>query len=398
MRSTVLAISIAVCFFHQESMPRVCHISPVHDVADNRIFYRQCHSLRDAGYEVFWVVTNDRDEVIDGINVVALKKRSSLVGRWIFAGWEAMRKALETQSDIYHFHDPEFLPLALLMRCLGKQVVYDIHEDYVSAVSQKFYIPRSLRGMISWLFGFVEVSMARCFQQVIAERYYAERFPNATQVLNYPRIHEQLPCRRSETALLYTGKVHIYRGAKTHAKLPQLVEGCTVSFVGFCASDLHAELVEEYKGHLDQLSFVGVGENVPFQDILRQYREGSWLAGLAIFPPNEHLDRKELTKFFEYMTYGLPIIASNFPVWRELIEENGCGICVDPEDDLAIEQAVRRLQDPKLWQQMSANGQRTVQSKYSWDSQEKKLLALYETMLGNTSLERKSPAKSSRVT
>lgn len=371
-------------------MTRVCHISPVHDVADNRIFYRECHSLRDAGYDVFWVVGHDRNEDIDGIQVVALKRNRSLVGRWMFAGWEAMRKALKTRSEIYHFHDPEFLPFALLMRCLGKKLIYDIHEDYVSAISQKFYIPAAFRGLLSKIFGMVEKLVSSCFHQVIAERYYAERFPAATPVLNYPRIQhaqkdnhrEQVACGRSTTQLLYTGKVHIYRGAKMHARLPQLVDGCSVSFVGRCAPDLHAELVEENKSHVDRLSFVGIGENVPFQEILRHYREGEWLAGLAIFPPNEHLDRKELTKFFEYMTYGLPIIASDFPVWRQLVEANGCGICVDPNNEQEIMDAIRRLQDPEVWQEMSANGQRTVQSKYSWDSQERALVELYESILG----------------
>jgi len=359
-------------------MKRVCHISPVHNLADNRIFYRECKSLADAGYEVSWVVQHDADEKIDGVQVVHLKKVKSLWRRWLLTNVEALSKALGTKSHVYHFHDPEFIPAALVLRLLGKQVIYDIHEDYVSAISQKFYIPAPLRIALSKAFGFFETLAGRCFHQVIAERYYAERFPNATKVLNYPRITENSRCQRSDSNLLYTGKVHLYRGAMNHAKIPQLVPGANVSFVGRCDAKLHQQMLEASGSQADSLSFNGVGENVPFEEILDCYRNGGWLAGLAIFDPNEHLQDKELTKLFEYMSYGLPIIASNFPAWRRLVEDNSCGICVDPSDENAVAAAVETLRDdPLLWQEMSDNGMRVVREKYTWKSQETNILSLY---------------------
>ena len=90
-------------------MVRVCHISPVHDVVDNRVFMKQCRSLSEAGYEVFWVVQHDRDEKIDGVQVIGLTKRSSLVSRWLFAGWESVRAALKTHSQLVHVHEPVIL-------------------------------------------------------------------------------------------------------------------------------------------------------------------------------------------------------------------------------------------------------------------------------------------------
>ena len=362
-------------------MKRVCHISPVHDMADNRIFYRECQSLANAGYEVSWVVQHDADEKIDGVQVVHLKQVNSLWRRWLVTNWDAFSKALSTKSDVCHFHDPEFIPAALILRLLGKKVVYDIHEDYVSAISQKFYIPAPFRVVLSKAFGLFETLAGRSFHQIIAERYYAERFPNATMVLNYPRITEESTCQRSESNLLYTGKVHLYRGAMTHAKIPQLVPGTRVSFVGRCDEKLHRQILEANEPHSDSLSFNGVGENVPFEDIVDCYRSGSWLAGLAIFDPNEHLQKKELTKLFEYMSYGLPIIASNFPAWRRLVEENACGICVDPSDENAVASAVKKLRDdPALWQEMSENGMRVVREKYTWKSQEANLLRLYDDL------------------
>lgn len=364
-------------------MPRVCHISPVHALVDNRIFHKQCRSLCDAGYEVYWVVQHERDSVIDGIHVVSLQSSTSRIRRWLLSGWEAFRKALSTKSDVYHFHDPEFIPMALLLRGLGHRVVYDIHEDYVSSISQKSYIPGPLRYVVSRLAGLTERLLSSSFQRVIAERYYEDRFPTAIKVLNYPRLTQDGPrCKRSDQKLLYTGKVHLYRGALEHAKIPGLVAGTTVDYIGRCAPDLHAQIVAANREHADQLQFTGIAEFVPFSEIAKQYQQGAWLAGLAIFPPNEHLDKKELTKFFEYMQYGLPIIASNFPTWRRLVEDNGCGICVDPTSDSEIASAVTRLRDdPALWQSMSDNGFRVVREKFAWDSQEVSLLQMYEAIL-----------------
>lgn len=363
-------------------MARVCHISTVHHFLDNRVFRKECQSLARAGHDVIWVVRHAQDEVLEGVQILALPNAPSRIYRWAFLGWLAFRIALRCQADIYHVHDPELLPQGLLLRLLGKCVIYDIHEDYVSSISQKEYLPWSLRSVIAWLFGTAEVAFSRPLHQIIAERYYSERFPRAIPVLNYPVLsnREYYRCQRSPTALLYTGKVHLARGAQIHASIPGFVPNTTVQFIGKCAVDLHERLLAENADHWDKLQFEGVGRAVAFSKIERAY-QGRWLAGLAIFPPNEHLDRKELTKFFEYMKFGLPIIASNFPVWRELIEQSRCGICVDPLDQSSIYDAITQLQnDEQLWRELSENGIKTVRQRYAWSSQERILLDLYERL------------------
>lgn len=367
--------------FHQDRMTRVCHISPVHCVPDNRILHRQCRSLQEAGYAVTWIARHHQDEVIDGVKIVAVRPAESRVYRWLFSGWEAFWKALRTKSQIYHFHDPEFMFHALLLRLLGYQVIYDVHENYVSSVSQKPYIPGALRGLTGQLAGFFERLVSSAFHQVLAERYYEERFPKGVKVLNYPRITDDHRAERSDSVLLYTGNVHLHRGAAIHASLPALVPGIQVKFIGHCPTALHRRLVAASPTRGRGLEFLGVGRNVPYEQILNEYRSGAWLAGLALFAPNHHFEKKELTKFFEYMQYGIPIIASDFPTWQELIEGNGCGICVDPNKESEIVAAIHKLRDdPALWQSMSQNGINAVREKYSWNSQEAALLELYDRL------------------
>ena len=119
-----------------------------------------------------------------------------------------------------------------------------------------------------------------------------------------------------------------------------------------------------------------------FNEIARHYGQGA-LAGLAIFPHNPHYLKKELTKFFEYMAVGLPIIASDFPVWRQLIEDNGVGICVDPENTEAVASSIRYLSaNPEIAYKMGQKGKELVATEFNWQNEAVKLFTLYEQIEG----------------
>src|SRR5690606_8325565 len=117
-------------------------------------------------------------------------------------------------------------------------------------------------------------------------------------------------------------------------------------------------------------------------EIEAMYHKYHWLAGIALFPPTEHYMKKELTKFFEYMNAGLPIICSNFPVWKKFVEKYECGIAVDPYDDEEIKKAINTLRnDPQLANKMGENGRKAVQEELNWFAEERKLLNWYEQLL-----------------
>ncbi len=91
------------------------------------------------------------------------------------------------------------------------------------------------------------------------------------------------------------------------------------------------------------------------------------LAGLLLFQPTGNHLESQPNKLFEYMAAGLPVIASDFPLWREIVEGHDCGICVRPDDIRAIAAAIDRLAgDPGLVERMGANGRRLIETRYSW--------------------------------
>jgi glycosyltransferase involved in cell wall biosynthesis len=102
------------------------------------------------------------------------------------------------------------------------------------------------------------------------------------------------------------------------------------------------------------------------------------VCGLVTFLPlPNHIDAQP-NKMFEYMSAGVPVIAANFPLWREIVEGNECGICVDPLDSEAIAQAIDHLiNHPQEAERMGRNGQRAVINKFNWTIEEAKLLKFY---------------------
>src|SRR5512137_2848416 len=110
-------------------MAQVCILSSVHIALDNRVFYREARSLQRVGYSVTLIAVHPRDEIKDGVHIVALPR----VRRWQrpLLWWRLLRLALASRADIYHFHDPELLLVTPWLRLLtGRPVVYDVHESY----------------------------------------------------------------------------------------------------------------------------------------------------------------------------------------------------------------------------------------------------------------------------
>ena len=104
--------------------------------------------------------------------------------------------------------------------------------------------------------------------------------------------------------------------------------------------------------------------------------------GLAIFHPVQNHINSQPNKMFEYMSAGIPIITSNFPLWRQIVEENKCGICVDPLDPEAIGKNINYLiNNPIEARKMGTRGSEAVKNKYNWSIEEDKLCKIYKELL-----------------
>lgn len=369
---------------------KVVHLTTVHHPYDTRIYHKECLSLKKAGYDVSLIVSLEDKQAgqtvitSDGVKLIGTKKRKGRLKRMIFSTWQTYKLAKKEKADYYHFHDPELLWVGWLLKNKTNRVIYDVHEDYYTAIMQKDYLPSALKKLVGAVYNKLEKLFIRKMDICLAEKYYQEHYPQGIKILNYPILNTELlktnnSASNIENALIYTGNVTEVRGSYLHAQLPSLPSKPDVYFYGKCASEIADEMKSVAGANKDQLFFTGIDQYVERNEIDQAYLSKSWLAGIAIFPPTQHYMRKELTKFFEYMTAGIPIICSNFPVWEAFIQKYKCGIAVDPNNQTEWNQAINYLhENHEARENMIANGRQAVINELNWTLEEKKLLNWYK--------------------
>jgi glycosyltransferase involved in cell wall biosynthesis len=293
-------------------------------------------------------------------------------------------KVVRQRADIYHFHDPELLPVGILLKLLGRRVIYDSHEDMPRAIHSKPYLARVLRTSIGRVFELFENWCARRFDAVVVvTEELAARFTavgaRSVDVANYPLLSDfPLPPEGwdKENAVCFVGGITRIRGILEIIDAADLA-GVRLILAGeFNSAELHAE-AKALPGWkcVEELGVVSRAETV--QVMRRSF------AGLVLYYPEPNHLGAQPNKLFEYMAAGLPVIASDFPRWRRIVENAGFGVVVDPYDRVRIAEEIRKLRDdPERAREMGARGRRAVEEIYNWMSQYKKLRVLYADIAG----------------
>lgn len=372
---------------------KICVLTSVHPPFDVRIFHKECKALMGAGYHLLLVVPHERDEVRDGIRIRALAKPGGRLGRMTRTMWQVCREALRLDAEIYHFHDPELIPIALLLSLRGKKVIYDIHEDLPRAILSKHYLPRWIRRPLGWLAERGEKLACRHFAALVsATPVIAERFTglngHSVVVQNFPLLQELIslggvPWSERIYSLAYIGNISLERGIREMVQAMGLLPDrfqATLKLAGnFSPPSLREEVIRlpgwrrvEALGFLDRPGVI---------ELLRQVR-----VGLVLIHAEPQYQASYPIKMFEYMSAGIPVIASDFPLWREIVGSSGCGLLVDPLDVKAISEAIEfLLTNPQEAEEMGRRGRFAVEKHYNWASEERKLLQLYAKLMVSTS-------------
>lgn len=368
---------------------RVCHLSNLHVAFDTRIYFRFCRSLaRD--YDVTLIAVHPREEVVNGIRIIPIRRLKNRYFEMVTASLRMFPKALRVRAKVYQIHDPELIPCGLWLRILGKKVVFDVHENFAADIADKPWIRH--KRLLSTLYAWWEKRAARRFHVFLAENSYAGHYKalgaNFTVVLNYPDLPFFRPYRnlepRPELNLFYIGILLETRGLFEIAEALYLLRRQGRIFHFHCVGELYSRL----ENRLKKLPYYGeISSQMHFYGRMR-LDEGYALSkemgiGLCIIHPMKNSIESYPTKMFEYMSIGLPVIASDFPLYRAVIDTHQCGICVDPMNPEALARAILQLADnPELRAQCAVSGVKAVESTYSWDSQEAQVLEVYRHLAG----------------
>ena len=367
---------------------KVVHFTTVHPAFDTRIFHKEAKSLARAGYKVVLIAQHNRDEMVDGVKIVALPKPRNRFARMLGLTWRAFHLSLRERADIYHFHDPELLPIGVLLKVFTRaKVVYDVHEDVPEQILTKHWIPCLLRRPLAGVFNAFEKLLARALDAVVvATEGIAEKFAQLKPIVihNYPDLG-MLPNSSTrhgegqEKVLVYVGGISKIRGAIEMVKALEHLNPAWDIRLDLIGKFEPPELEQELRGlpGYRRVRFLGW---MPPERVYTHLANAD--VGLVCLHPEPRFMVAWPVKLFEYMAAGLPVVASNFPLWKEIVEGNRCGITVDPLDPKAIAQAIEYLlAHPEEARQMGENGRRAVEEKYNWEKEAEKLLALYKELV-----------------
>ncbi len=377
---------------------KIAHLSSVHPADDIRILWKECVSLAQAGYDVAFVVPANRPAHRAGpdqdVAVLTVRARPSRFGRILLSVVAVLATGLRRDADIYHFHDPELIPAGLLLRLLGKRVIYDAHEDLSQNLANRRWIPRPLRYPATLAASAAEWLAGHALSGVVAATpVIARRFPQARVALvqNFARPSEfaapgaSLDAR--PFAVAYVGAMVPTRCAaemvEAMAKIEKHPDARLVIAGGISPASL-MEMLSASPGWR-RVDYRGRQGRAGVRAVLAEAR-----LGLALYHPVQaHIDCQP-TKLFEYMAAGLPVIAADFPGFRAIVEANRCGLCVPPRDVTAIAAAIEWLfAHPKEAQQMGHRGREAALRSFSWTSEEKTLLLFYDRIAAGLAHQRK---------
>jgi len=364
----------------------VCHLTSVHIPDDVRIYQKEARSLAKAGYEVTLVAPALKEAALEGVRWHRLPRPHSRLDRFWRIVAAAYRAALASGAKVVHIHDPELLFVGLALKLQGRKVVWDAHEDLPRQVMSKYWLPRPLRRPVAWVAGVFVRAITRTFDAIVAATpAIAKSFPphKTVVVQNYPLLSEfssleRIPYGERPNRVVYVGGITAIRGAMEMVRameyLPQDLKARFVLAGSFSPPELE-QAVRSLKGwrHVD---FLGWRDRKSVSAILASSR-----VGVVVFYPEPNHMEAQPNKLFEYMAAGIPVVASNFPRWREIIEGAGCGLMVDPLDPRAIADAIQwLLVHPKEAEEMGKRGREAVLEKYNWDKEAEKLLNMYRRL------------------
>lgn len=364
----------------------VCHLTSAHQISDVRIFHKECRSLAAEGFQVTLVGNGHEGDLLDGVTRVALGSRPGRrLRRMTATTLRACRYAKSTKARLYHLHDPELLPLVPLLRRGGAKVIYDAHESLALQVRSKSWIPSALRpSAAAFAAGLERYAGLTCDAIVAATPTIADRYPQrrVTVVRNYPRLAEFAPLANHMTPrrphIAYVGGISAGRGILEAVQAIGMVQADAAQLVvAGTFSDPALEKMCLALPGWQRVQFLGWLSRSAVVDVV-----GSACAGIVTLHPEPNYVESLPIKMFEYMAAGTPVIASDFPLWRQIIEEAGCGLLVDPKNPRSIAAAIERMiGHPEEAAAMGRRGREAVLTRYNWEVEAEKLVALYRNLL-----------------
>jgi glycosyltransferase involved in cell wall biosynthesis len=369
---------------------KVCILTTVHPTFEGRIFHRLAKTLVNAGYDVTQIATHYKSEVVDGVKIVPLTAGKSRIAR-VLGTFRALILALKVKADIYHLHDPELMPIGILLKIITKKIIiFDCHEDVQQQILDKEWIGNHFnRKMVSEIYKLIEKFSVMFFDAVIAATpYIADKFDKKKTIAirNLPILKLIDNCqisqlKKEKKIVIYAGVLSKIRGIEEIINAMEYIgDMAELWIIGRWENEQLRKKCEKCNGwkytkYFGYLKIENVYSLMKNADIGLHLVYGikRYLVGLP-------------TKVFEYMACSLPAIVTESEYWQEIFNKNS--LFADPYNPKDIAQKVTiLLENNDKRKKMGNEGRILVEKIYSWEKESERLLNFYNSLTNKNEIE-----------
>jgi len=376
---------------------KICMLTNTHNPLDHRIFYKESLSLKKYGHSIIVIGVGNKSKKFNKheIEVIQIKSIKNRVFKRLFSFLFLLKQAISMKADVYHCHDLEAGVICIILKFLtNSKFVFDVHEYNPELYYEAISLPKLFKKIFKKIIVFLDIIVAKKSDYIILVDEnllikYKKINKNSLTIKNfisYDILSEKNKNNNKENRyILYIGGIVKNRGIFEIIKCAYILKkkGFREKFVivgSFAKSSEEIQALSLVK-KLDienSINFIG---RVPYNKV-SNFLKNAKIGLLILLPSERYIKGSYPVKLFEYMYYGLPVIASDLPGINEIINTEKCGILVNPVDlnDIA-NSLIYLINNPNMAKEYGDRGRRAVIKKYNWGVEEPKLLSIYKKIL-----------------
>jgi glycosyltransferase involved in cell wall biosynthesis len=373
--------------FSTSTTPKILHIATGN--YSPRVIVKEVNSLGNI-YDIYVLQAVPLNDVALYATVIPLIFYPKIWQRVMFNYPKIIYYYCKIRPTLVHIHVLELLPLTYFFNLLGTKIIVDVYENmYHKLPLKQVNTPR----LFICMFKFFDKIARRKFHFIFAEESYLESYQNLSKshviLLNYPVVsmfsyHNDTHCVANKAEIFYIGQISEARAMNTILKAMSILKNrhpfLKLHLFGYCTAITTADDYQQLINHNNLQDTVKLHGMTAFDDARLLCPNA--IMGLALLMDVGDYRTSYPTKMFEYMASGLPVIVSYFPHCADIIQQETCGLAINPEREQQLVEAIDWLIcHPSNAKEMGKNGRKAVIERYNWNSEAHKLLTFYQEIL-----------------
>lgn len=363
------------------NLKSICHVEITYINYMPRV-WRSAFSARKCGYDVK-VIGFGKDEIYNGVEYRGIAPASGRLRRVLFTSKKMVDIAAKSDAHIVELHSPELLLYSRKLKRAGKRIVFNSHEFYALQILRREYLPQLLRGVISKVYRIWEKSICKKMDYIIypctvkGKNPFEDYACKSVKIENYSDEVDYVRGVKEQRTAIYAGSLTEDRGCTTMVELFNKINGKLYLAGSFST--------EEYKDYVlniinpDKVEYLGA---LSREELFKYYSKVS--VGLSLLKKEGQYNEIDnlSTKMYEYMSCGIPVVATDMEYAKQVNEKYHFGILVNPDNADEIEAAIEKIfSDSNLATMLGENGMRAIKEEFNWKSEQKKLVSVYDKMM-----------------